>query len=796
VIKYIKFFLRCSKIYVAIFLTITLYLGWRASQIRFDFTIESLFRSGSKERADYDWFQKNFGSDDSVIYIAYKNPDVLSPAMRDYAARLTERLKKVQGVRYVFSVRDAFEFYRAYVKDERFIAQEITTNPLFRGNVISADGRTTCLWVVFDHEVESAERRGEVLAGVQAVLLEEQRSSGLRFHAAGIPVIENEYVALTKRDTLTFLPLAIAIFFLLLCFYFRNVMGMVLPLATVFMAVLWTVGLMQIFGRSISILSAIIPNLILIVGIADAIHVLSHYREVASHCPEKREAVARTLLTMIPACFLTSFTTAVGFASLATTNVHIVQEFGVITAIGILIAYLISINFLPSALDNLPPLRGGRALDNFSQQFSDRLMDGIARVSEKRRWTVFAVTGAIVLFSVVGMTRIRRESSWLQDLRKDNPVHQAHDFFQDNLTSVITIDLILRTDRPEGMNDLETLRKVERFQESIQGWKHPTRPDVRVTQVLSYVDLLKEVNRAREIRAAIDRLDPRALFLAKDPALRRLPATNAELQECLKLYRGFTKDADLVQRLTDDPFASSRISVRISHLDSKVSEEFMQEVRKEHRPYAADFRLMPTGKSWLAKQAMENVVDNMLSSLGLATAIIFASMAILFRSIKVGALSIIPNILPMVFVAGLMGWIGIPLNFSTITIFSIALGIAVDTTIHYLARLRVEVAADGDHVAAMYRALRGAGRPMIFSTILLVLGFGSILTSSFKFTFYFGVLGGAAILAALLCDLFVTPSLMVAFKPAVGRWSKLESKFKELDRRLAEMLEKRGVRAE
>lgn len=807
-VKYIKFFLRFSKIILVALVGITIFLAIRATRVKFDFSVESLFRSGSKERGEYEWFRKNFGSDDSVIFVAYKAPDVLGPAMQEYAGHLTGRLTRVSGVHAVFSVKDAFDFYRKYEEFipradrdayRAFLRDEMTTNPLFRGNVISADGRTTCLWVVIKPEMDTEDKRAGLFEEVRRILREEEKDSGLRFFAAGIPVIEHEYVVLTKRDILTFMPLAVAVFFLLLCIYFRNVMGTFLPLATVGMAVVWTVGLMQIFGLTISILSSIIPNLILIVGIADSIHILSRYQEEGKLVADKREALARTIVVMVPACFLTSFTTAVGFASLATTNVYIVQEFGVVTAVGIMIAYSVTIHFLPSSLDNLPPFRS-RVLDAFGRQFSDRMMDRIAYVSEKRRWCTFVVTAVLLALSVAGILRIGRESSWFEDIRSDNAVYQAHDFFDANLTPVITLDLILRTDRTDGVHDLEALRQAERFQQAIEGWKHPNRAGVEVTQVLSYTDLLKEINRARLIRSFVlgNPLRPPKFEeireKAKDPSLRRLPHTPAELKACLELYASFTKGHDLVARLTDDPFTASRVSVRVRGMSSVVMEDFIRFVREEHAKHAPSLRLMPTGKTWLAKRAMDSVITNMISSLGLAAVVIFGSMTILFRSLKVGLLSVIPNMLPMVFTAGMMGWLGIQLTFSTVTIFSVALGIAVDTTIHYLTRLRLEVPVDGDHTAAMYRTLRGAGRPMIFSTLLLILGFGSILTSSFKFTFHFGLLGGIAILTALLCDLFVTPAIMLSFKPAIGRWEKLEKKLQEIDQKLAQMLEKRGTK--
>lgn len=791
-IKYVKVFLGCSKYLIVVLVAATIFFGTRVAQLRFDFSMESLFATGSRERRDYDWFRGNFGSDDAVVFVGFKAPDVLSEPMRNYAGHLAGRLAKIPGVRGVFSVKDAVDFYRGYVKDDRFITDEIRTNPLFRGNVISEDGRTTCLWVLFAPEVRSEEQRAAVLEKVRGILGEEERASGLRFHSAGIPVIEHEYARMTRRDLMTFMPLAVSVFLLLLCFYFRNVMGTFLPLASVGMGVVWTMGLMQVCGLKISILSSIIPSMILVVGIADAVHILSHYREMAHEHPDKKEALARTILAMVPATFLVATTTSVGFASLATTDIYIINEFGVVTALGIMVGWLITIHFMPAALDNLPPFRG-RVMDNFAHQFSDRLMERIGRINERHKKWIAVGTLAVVGLAVAGIFRIKRESSWLQDVRRDNAVYQAHAFFEQNLSPVITVDLILRADRPGAMKELDRLRKAEELQAYVREWKHPSRPDVRVTQTLSYTDLLKEVNRARQIKKRFDAGDLLGAYaLAKNPAIRKLPENDAELEECRALYEGFLRNDDsLSTRLTDREFTSSRISVRISNVNNVTLQDFMGDVGREHAKYAGSFRLMPTGKSWLAKQAMDSVVANMISSTWVAAAIIFGSMMLLFRSFKVGLISIVPNMLPMVTTAGIMGWGGIPLNFTSITIFSIVLGIAVDTTIHYLARLRLEVAADGDHVQAMHRTLRGAGRAMIFSTLLLVLGFGSILTSSFKFTFYFGVLGGAGLLVALVCDLFVTPALMLHFKPAVGKWTALESKFKDLDRRLTEMLEKR-----
>ncbi|MDP6958920.1 MAG: MMPL family transporter, partial [Planctomycetota bacterium] len=693
-----------------------------------------------------------FGSDDEVVFVAYKAPNVLGKEMRDYADHLSQRLSEVSGISGVFGIKDAYDFGWSYLEKEpgtsqlkeQLIRKELRSNPLFRGNVISADGRTTSLWLVFSPSVQSEEDRADVLVSVQKILEKEERESGLRFYIAGIPVIEHEYVVLTKRDLLTFLPLAVAVFFLLLCMYFRNVMGTFLPLATVGIAMLWTVGLMSLFGLKISVLSSIVPILILIIGIADSVHLLSRYREDAQKYENKREALAHTMLTMVAACFLTTFTTAIGFVALLTTDLYIVQEFGVLTAVGIMIAYVVAIEFLPSVLDNVPRFRG-RIADNFSEELSDRTMNGIARINLRHRGIIFVMVSLVVTVSVVGIFRIKNEGSWLQDIRESNPVYQSHKFFEENLSDVVTLDIILRSPEKGQINDVDRLKKIEAFQREVSSWVMPGNDQVRVTQTLSYTDFLKEVNRARVIKKEYEEasnkvgLQKLAAFAevrkkVEDGALRRLPADPNEMEACLALYsgtsevKGIEKEYDLVARMTDEDFSSSRLSVRLQNATSTRIEAFIQFVRQKHKPFVNDFSIMPTGKTWLAKKAMDSVIRNMVASLGLAAVIIFISMSLLFRSIKVGVLAIVPNMLPMVVTGGAMGWLGIPLSFSSVTIFSVALGIAVDTTIHYLARLRLEVAVDHDHTKAMYRALKGAGRPMIFATILLVLGFGSILT--------------------------------------------------------------------
>jgi len=791
--RFIKTLLGYSPLALVAVAGLTGWLGWRASRIEFDFTLERLFESRDEAMERYTKFKESFGGDDAALFVGYRAPSVLAPETLAEVERIGGRLSKIEHVRAVFGLGDAVAFLKPFRIPDGALRGELTSNPLFAGSLVSPDGRTGCLWVLLDAAARQEKARAKVIDAVRAVLEEEERATGLPLHLAGIPAIEREYTRLAVRDLLTFTPISVATFLLLLCLYFRNVLGTVLPLAAVGIAVVWTLGLMELSGRSIGVLTSIVPNLILVIGIADAIHFLSRYQEDLRTGVSKRDALATTTWVMLFACFLTAFTTSIGFASLLTTKVAIVREFGIVCAVGFMIVYVVLVTFLPGVLDRVPPLRG-RVLDEFSARFSDRAMERLADFN-RRRWPwIWAGWAAVTAVSVVFMLRIERGSSWLQDIRSDNAVHRAHAFLEEHLSPVFTIDLEIDGRAPGALRSFETLRAIDAFEGDLRG--------LGASQAISFVDLARELHRGRQImlRAALGEPVERPMA---DPSLRALPRTEKELGGALALLRPLERRYDMLSRVVSPDFARTRVSVRVPKLDSKRLERFLGDVERLHRgKYAGSFAMVATGKSVLAKRAVDDIVGNMVSSLWLAGVLIFGCMWALFQSVKVGLLSMIPNFVPMFVTAGVMGAAGMELNFSTATIFSISLGIAVDSTIHYLSRLRVELGQDppspspdggsperlrgagADPAGAMRRALVGAGRPMIFGTLLLVLGFASILTSNFRFTFNFGLLGGITMLVALACDLTLTPTLMYVARPRVRRWEKLEAHLRALQEKL------------
>lgn len=703
---------------------LTAAMAYFAARIDVDFTLEKLFApadAGNEPLDTYRAFTARHGKDDLTLYAAFRADDVFDPDLRRRLRELADRLRAIDGVEAVMTLDDAISASQMMGFSAAQIREEMTASPLFRGTVVDADGTASVVVIQLAAKCAHQRDRAPVLARIRETLARDGE-----FHLAGIPAIEHEYIRLTQRDLLTFMPISLGVFLVLLAFHFRSVTGTLLPLGTVLVAVIWTLGAMSLAGRPISVLTTIVPNLVIVIGISDCVHMLSRYREDFAALGDRRAAVAGMLRRMAWACFLTSFTTAVGFASLIFTDVAVVQEFGLVAALAIMLAYVLTILTVPAVLDNAPPPRARPAAPP-------------AAWAVKRPRLIAAVTAAVVVAAGFGIPRLEENSSWLQDIDPDNEVYRAHDFIEQHLASVFAVELSLDGD----FRRLETLEALDAFEERL-------RREPRIGSVVGWPDVVKEAMRANPF--------------ARE---RRLPRSQAELDRIVAALGIALDRAGASRTFVSEDFAHSRVTLRASQrLESRGLEEVVAYARSVHDP-AAPFSVTPTGKSWLAKKSLDGVIHGMVATVGAAAAVISVVMAVMFGSIRTGLIAMIPNFLPMAATAGLMGFLDIDLNFSTITVFSVSLGLAVDNTIHFLTRYRLEIVEDPDVGRAIDRTMAGVGRPMAFSTILLILGFGAILTSNFKFTFYFGLLGGVTLLTALLCDLFVLPVLLLWFRPTV-----------------------------
>jgi predicted RND superfamily exporter protein len=642
--------------------------------------------------------------------------------------------------------------------------------PLLRGLLISKNANVTALFVQlapdqYDQDVRNArsQRVQDEVEKAQAAFPQ------VKLLLAGVPVSQRIIIATLKKDQLTFVPLVVFLMGLLLFISFRDWRGVLLPFMTTGIATVWLLGYLVIRDHPVNIVNNAIVILLLVIAIADAVHLVARFEDElflarvrANWDPEKVDAdevVARTVQAMTLPCFLTTTTTAVGFASTAVAKVNLIQQFGLDAAVGVLGAFVVTILFVPAALRLLPlppPKNKGHPSQTektWSGRPIDRVLATTSRIAAASPWKVVVFSGIALCLAAFTIRDLHSDQRLISELPDHDPSVQAKDFLEEHLSGIVPFSLVFQG-QPSRLLESDVLRK----QAELALWlrSHPLRPTVR-----AFPDLLAAMDRA--LVGPEKSTDPSTWSDAKlaqtlllielggDEAMAKasegLIGKNGELSRVLGLGRDVGSRKDGLFR--------EELEARLAGIDLPGVEVYL------------------TGGGMVAAAALNHIIADMASSLVLAVGLIFLFTLLLFRSFKLAAIAIFPNVLPILFTLAAMEVIGVPLRVATVVIFSMSLGVAVDACIHLLARLREETFNAGqgnaDIKAALERTLRGSGRPVVYTTLLLLIGFSVMGLSEFRALRDFSILAGTTLASALVIDLFLFPALVLVARPRFRR---------------------------
>lgn len=739
---------------VAGILALTTVLAGFLGGLQVDFTIEHLFARGDPAMERYFQFRDEFQREDNVILLIYECDDPLRRENLVRAATLIDSLAEIEGILEVtglpnvelFTAGEEYLLSPVYdpvpgTPDSLQTARErILSSELLRDFLIAGDFELAAISLELDDGYNTHRHRQRILEEIDAVL----KGVDWIWHQAGIPVLRTRYVQYMLSDNLRFMIPVSLILAALLGLLFRSWVGVLIPLGTVLMADIWTLGLMSLVGVDITIISYLIPTLLLIVGTGDGVHFLVKYHAALRDLGDRRRALEETLRKIGRALFLTSLTTAVGFGALTTARIRIVQEFGLITAAGVFIAFLLSVLFIPALLLLLKPTPPAR-LEAYSRGLRVRIIRVLIRFVRTRPRLIIASGFVVLSIGLVGALRLVPHSSLLADLRSGDRLYDDMHLTEERMGSILPLELVVEIDSSSGvvLQEPEVLAQVEALQSFLT-----TIPEVG--KVVSIIDYLKAIHRAMH---------------DGDQAYYKIPANRATVAQYLLLYEG------QFEALVNFDYTKTRIAARIRDLDSRRSEEIVSQIQgflaQRFPPY---LRVEITGTTFLALRTNHYLAETLTNSFILAFAVITLVIILLFRSIKIALISIIPNMIPMVIMAAVMGYFGIPLRPATAMTFAIAFGIAVDDTLHYLIRYRQELMqAGGRYREANDATMQGTGIAMISTTVILVSGFLILTQSRFIPTFEFGLLSSITIFSALLGDLTFLPAMLSLVRPAISR---------------------------
>ena len=740
---------------VAASLGAVLYLAFFG--LRYDYNLENFLPADDPAIQAYEAFTAQYEPDDNVIAVGFEASDVFAfDVLRDVRA-ITDSLERLPDVDEVVSLVSA----EALVDGESGLTLEpligeivndaetraaqrarVMADSLAVGYVVNRAADATAVFVEISPEANDFEGRRAVIEGVQRVLAPYADRYDVRY--SGIPYIRNTYVEQLQVEVVKYVSLSSLVILLVLLWLFRSAVGVVLPLAIVYLGVLWTSAAMMIAGSPIDILTSTTATIILVVGIADAVHLLTKYYNGIQGGLAKRAAVREMIVRLGAATLLTSVTTAIGFGTLATSEIVPLQRFGLFTAVGVMLVYVLSIATLPvMLLWTKPP--SARQVDRLSGGRLDRWLGSLDRLTRTRPKAILLGAALVVAACGLGATQLRVNSYVNDDLGPGNALYDDMVFFQNRLVSPFPLELRITADTPEAFKDPDNLRRIAAVQAYLE-----SRPEVKRT--VSLADPLRRLNE---------------ILPADSVAGYRLPERRDEVAQYLLLLE--MTDGERLARLVDFDYRE----VRIAALMDDVGSAHLKDFRVDLDAFLADtlgpdLAVMQTGLLVLASGVADHLTESLLVSIGLAVLFISALMGALFRNVKLVLLSLVPNLLPLVVTAGLMGAFGIDIKPATAVVFSISFGIAVDDTIHFLARFRQEIALGRPFEDAIRTTILGTGRAIVLTSVILIGGFSVLLTSQFESSAYMGVLVSATIAAALLADLLLLPALLHLWKPSLS----------------------------
>jgi len=748
----------------------------------FDTSTEGMLHPEALELLAYNSFRDQFGREQMIV-LGIKPPDIFDTAFLKRLDALKkdieERVPLLEEVSCLINARSTRgENDQLFVEellenmpesDEEMIRfkERVLTNPAYKNTIISPDGKLTTIIIKARTHSETAED-DDIISGfegdsdkendrydayqlgdeeysriIEAIhkIVSEYDAPDFKIYMAGSPVVSHFLKVSLIRNMTRFLILSTAAIALLLNLMFRKPAGVIIPLSIVLLSLVTTIGIMGICGVTLKMPTQILPSFLMAVGVGDTVHVLAIFFMKYNKTGNKRDAITHAMGHSGLAILMTSLTTAGGLLSFSTSGIAPIADLGIYASVGVMLAFVYTIILLPALLA-IFPIQPAESKENIiSGSIMDKLLSGIGGLSTKYPVPIIIIVLIVSAFSINGITRIRFSHNPLKWFPEGNKIRTDTEIMDEIMGGSVTLEVLVDTKKNDSLYEPYQLKKLEKTASDIY---LAETGGVNIGKILSLTTILKEINRA---------LNENNKDYYTIPDDRNLIAQEFLLFE--------NSGSDDLKDFTDSGFSTARVTIWVPALDAIDYSNFINIVSGYFRKNFPDAETGVTGMVALLFTTMTNAIDSMLKSYEYALIVITVLMILLIGRVKIGLLSMIPNLIPIVIILGIMGWLDIPMNIDTMLVGSIAIGLAVDDTVHFMHNFRRYFEETGDPVFAVKETLHTAGRAMFVTTCVLS-------TAAFIFMFAemtnmvdFGMLLGIVIILALLSDYFLAPALMI-----------------------------------
>ncbi|MDZ4823656.1 MAG: MMPL family transporter [Flavobacteriales bacterium] len=732
---------------VAIITAVSVYL---TSQLKFDYDFEKFFPKNHPETEFYEKFRNTFETDNDFVIVSLVNNDgIFRQEFLEQVDSLARAMTEIENMLDVISPTDLKEFIRdpfmgtVFAKPLLRIDEpenysvdsvRIWQSANFIGTFFSRDGKAVAINMKHNQGL-SKKACDKISLDVEEAL---RHFSFDEEHVIGRCLGQRIYVDMMVDELVSFVLISICLTIIFLLVAFRSFWNMLIPVLVVIFSILWTLGIMKLIGKDIDIMLTVLPTIIFIVGMSDSVHILSGYLDELRGGKQKREAIVLAMRKAGLATFLTAFTSAIGFATLIFNRITPISDFGVYTSIGVMLAFVLTYLMLPATLILVPVprlVKGGIEKDFWSRKLhvGFRLL---LRYRRKVMWISLALAG----IGVWGITLLHSNNFILEDLEDGHRLKNEFHFLENKFSGARPFEMAVELKAGVRPLDPKVLHELEEIENHL-------RNDYGVGILLSPVKLMKEAFRT---------------WNGGSEEFHRLPQSEEEIRTVENLLKR-KEFRDVFSLVVNEDKHWMRISGKVgdlgrTHYENK-NENLALFVAQNTTKNLFDYRL--TGTAVLIDLNNTYLTENMLWGLLTSVLIIGVCMAFLFGSFRIGLISLLPNLLPLALVAGIMGFAGINLKISTSIIFGIAFGIAVDDTIHFLAKLKLQLREGRTLPYAIKRTFLTTGKAMVVTSLILCAGFVMLIFSSFMGTFYIGLLIGLTLIIAMVAELTLAPILLL-----------------------------------
>lgn len=761
-----RFILRNRTFLLILIALITFGLSTQWENMRFSTTEANLLPDDHFVNLEYNTFLDKFGEEGNLIIIGVKDSSLFTPEKFKAWNKLSQDILKYKEIDFTISVGDLLKLEKRkdttafrlvpFIKDSIFTDKKLKSYqyelynklPFYNGLVYSPNKQSIRTAIYMDKSIiNTSVRRDFIIDDLVPIIDKFEKDTGISVYTSGMPYIRTLNSQNIIDEIGLFVGAALLVTSLLFFFFFRSFRATIIAMFTVIIGVMWAFGVLGLLEYEITVLTALIPPLIIVIGIPNCIFLINKYQQEIKLHGNKAKSLQRVITKVGNATLMTNLTTASGFATFILTNSVLLKEFGVVASINIITIFLLSLFIIPIIYSYLPPPKE-KHLKHLGKNWIIQFVNWTEHMVKNHRIAIYIISVSVLCTSIIGINNIGISGSIIEDMPKKTEFFKDIKFFEKEFEGIMPLEILIDTKRKKGVLSLASLKRMDKLQTYINEVPELSKP-------LSVVELVKFSKQA---------------YYNNNPEYYQLP-NSQERTFLLSYANSGTESSHFLENYVDSTGQFARITTFMKDTETerfdRIEEDLKSEIKKIFPKER--YNVILTGKALVFQKGTKYLVNNLIVSLSLAIFLIALFMAWMFRSFKMILVSLIPNLLPLIITAGLMGFIGVPIKPSTILVFSIAFGISVDDTIHFLAKYRQELIANKWKIRkSVYAALKETGVSMLYTSIVLFFGFSVFAISSFGGTVALGILVSITLLFAMLSNLLLLPSLLLSLERSIA----------------------------